>query len=223
MLIFQYHSGEGRGGVSLEPDELTISSHPGCLSNYDETKSHYFFLLLLIKASTRFLLPHRALGWPLFLTLQTLFFASVSKLQLSQCKIRSVGGIMHTSRSHYFRGTQQPSLQASSTNLPGSLLPTHSRGGVLSANSLRLCHCQLGGGVVVSFGILRDIWFLFWEDQDKAMTISPKLFMESEMRSSSSVLGVAQSKIKSNHFQSLYFWSLTHFCHEFSKMFMTLF
>lgn len=130
---------------------------------------------------------------------------------------------MYTSRSHYFRGTQQPGLQAGSMNLPGSLLPTHSRGGTLSANSLRICQCQLGWGGVVSFGILRDVWFLFWEDQGKAMTISPKLFVESEIRSSSSVLGVAQSEIKRDHFQSLFFWSLTHFCHELSKTFITLF
>lgn len=29
---------KGRGGVSLEPDELIISSHTGCLSNYGETE-----------------------------------------------------------------------------------------------------------------------------------------------------------------------------------------
>lgn len=75
----------------MEPDELIISSHPGCLSNYGESKSYYSFLLLLIKASTPLLLPHRAFDWPLFLTTQTLFFTFVSRLQLSLCKIRSVG------------------------------------------------------------------------------------------------------------------------------------
>jgi hypothetical protein len=71
---------KGRGGVSLEPDEFIISSHPGCLSNYGKTKSHYFFLLLLIKASALLFLLHRALGWPLFLTPQTLSFTFVSRL-----------------------------------------------------------------------------------------------------------------------------------------------
>lgn len=50
MLVFWYHPGEGRGGVSLEPEELIISSHPGCLSNYGETKSHYVFSPALDKS-----------------------------------------------------------------------------------------------------------------------------------------------------------------------------
>lgn len=150
MLIFQYILEKRRGGVSLEPDELIITSHPGCLSNYGETKSHYFFLLLRIKASTLLLLPPRALGWPLFLTPQTLFFAFVSRLQLTLYKTRIGGEIMYTSPSHYLRGTQQPCLQAGNMNLPGSSLPTHSRGGVLSANSLCLLVpvWRSGGGVI---------------------------------------------------------------------------
>lgn len=109
---------KGRGGVSLEPDELVISSHPGCWSNYGETKSHYFFLLLSIKASTLLLLPHRALGWPLFLIPQILFFAFVSGLELSLCKIRSVGEIMYPSRSHTSEAPSNPvSRQAARISL----------------------------------------------------------------------------------------------------------
>lgn len=47
----------------------------------------------------------RALGWSLFLTPQTLFFAFVSRLQLPLYKTRSGGEITYTSPSHYLRGT----------------------------------------------------------------------------------------------------------------------
>lgn len=96
-------------------------------------------------------------------------------------------------------------------HLPGSLLPTHSRGGMLSANSLSLPvpAWRWGGGVI--WCPLGCLVLVLGRLGQSSGYFPPKLFMESEIRSRSSIFGVTWSEVKAMAFNLGFFLVLGTF------------